>query len=133
MNLYPKIIVGRKPIVRHLEGVNRLWGRLYICHNVKEVRNMVSELWSLPSYPDEISIYLPNPTRLQFEPLLKLMEESQLKLVLLVAYGCVPGTIVSRSMSFEKDEEVCFISPIKKLKVSNKLRAKLYDFFDVDI
>ena len=130
MNLYPKIIAGRKLIVRHLEGVNRLEGRLYICHNVEEVRNMVSELRSLPSYPDEISIYFPNPAKVQFEPLLRLMDESQLKLVLLVPYDCVPDTIVSRSASFEKDEEVCFVSPIKRLKVSNKLRAKLYDFFD---
>ncbi len=130
MNLYPKLIIGKKPVARYLEGVNRAVQRSYTCNNVDEVRNMVRELWFLRSDPDEVAIYLPNPAPVQFEPLLKFMEESHLKIVLLVAHDCVPGTITSRCMNFEKDEEVHFISPIKHLKVSNTLRAKLYDFFD---
>lgn len=131
MSLYPKIIVGETPVQRHLEGVAREQARLYICQSISEVRDTVCELCFLSRFPGEVSIYLPTPSKVQFNPLLKFMEESQLKLVLLVPYDCVPSTIVSRSASFEKDDEPRFVHPLKKLKMSKSLRAKVYQLFDV--
>ena len=132
MNLYPKIVVGERLVSPYLRTIEETNGWIYFCETVELVRQAVSELILLNSYPDEIYFYFEKPRRILFNPLLKFMEETQLKLVFLVKHDCIPATIISRTGTFEKDEEPTFKGPLESLRVSKSMLAKLYILFDED-
>jgi len=131
MESYPKLIVGEELTERQMRKVKESLGSLYECRTIDDVRAAVSELYHSRVLSEEVTIWLPEPRKHQFIPLLKLMEDSQLKLVICVPGNCVPDVVWSRAASFENDDEIRFVNPINKLRMSNRIRRKVYDLFDM--
>jgi hypothetical protein len=127
-----KIMVGKNLVERHLAGAQRNGSPLYTCHTVGEIRLLLDTLTLRQIRGEEITVYLPEPTPQQWAPFLKFMEETDLQLVFLLPHDCVPGPILSRCMSFEKNEEVRFRHPVSRLPMSDRVRARVYRLLGIE-
>lgn len=125
--IYPQIIIGNKLIQKILtRSVDK---RLYVCQDVEFLRKIIGDLIYLKNFDEEVIIFLRFPNRRQFDVLLKFLEESTLKIILLVPYDCCPDTIVSRAAIFMKDDEIKFFDFLDSVKVGENLKNKLFDLF----
>jgi hypothetical protein len=125
-DLYPKLIIGEQAIAGYLPRANDIDVRFYECAHIDELRSAVAELLYLSQKPFDVFIHLSNPTRAQYNALLKFLEESQLRLVLLVPKDNVPDTVVSRCPCMEKDVgNLGFVAPNALRDVSKSVYRKV--------
>lgn len=128
MNIYPKLIIGTKLVQRELQN-NSEHQRVYQCGDLETVRKVVSDLYYLGNYPEEIVLYIRFPSRRIFDTLLKFMEETPLKLVILLPYDSTTATIVSRAAIFLKEDDVIFRDYLDTVRVSDSMKRKLFELF----
>ena len=122
--MYPKLIIGKKLVQGYL--ANQEGKRIYPCTNLKELRQVISDLSCIVSdLQDEICIYLKVPTGHQYGALLKFIESTKFKVVLLVMLDNVTGTIISRMKQVLKDEDVELRSFVDRYRCGDTLKQKL--------
>lgn len=134
---YPKLIIGEGLVQATLSSVQKT-GRVFVCSNPEQTRDVVNSMMFLDKFDGEIAIFLPNPTRRQYDTLLKFMEQSQLHLILCIPKDSAPSTIVSRSIEVHKEEKPEFNDYIDKVlagtaedvHLGESLKSKISDLFD---
>ncbi len=127
--LFPSLVVGVPAILGALKERSKV-SRLYVLDSLLQIRVAVSELCQILVVTDPVYFHLRNPRPVQFDALLKFLEETPLKMVLLVPFDCVPGTILSRTVSFVKSEEVLFHDYLDRVQIASNVKSKVLSLFD---
>lgn len=128
LNLYPKLVVGKNLVQKILSSLSKE-SKLYVCEDISSLKEIKSELYFMPRIESEIFLYLCYPTRQQYDSLLKFLEETKLKLVLVVPYDNVPSTVVSRCPVILKDEDIIFRDYLDTVVLGKNIKRKVFELF----
>lgn len=126
--MYPRLLIGESLIRGYLVKKDDT-RKVFSCLTLSQVRDVVSDMFYINGFDGDLCIHLRSPQMPQYNQLLKFLEYSSLKIVLLVPFDNVPGVIVSRMKIIIKDEGVTFRTFLDRFQGGDIMKEKLATLF----